>query len=138
MTAYSLWPAQVAVHTLLSGYAPLVALLPEGATAIYDHVPQGRVFPYIVIGDIAARPFETQTSEGHDITLTLHSYSRYRGMKEAEALMTALHDALHRIDFTIEGQTLIYCAETGAECQLDADGETRHGIQRFRLITEPA
>lgn len=134
MTAYSLWPAQAAVYSLLCAHAPLQALLPPGDPQIFDHVPQGALFPYIVIGDMAARPFETQASEGHDITLTLHSYSRYRGMKEAEALMTALH----RIDFTIEGQVLIYCAETGAEIQLEPDGETRHGIQRFRLITEPA
>ena len=138
MTAYSIWPAQKAVYALLAAHAPLLALLPPGQPAIFDHVPEATPFPYIVIGDIAARPFDTQATQGHDITLQLHSYSRSRGMKEAEALMTAMFDALHRMDFAIEGQSLIYCAATESECRLEADGETRHGLQRFRLITEPA
>lgn len=95
----------------------------------------GSAFPYIVLGESAAEPLETQAGGGYDTTLDIHTYSRALGMKEAKAVMAAISDCLHGQDFAVTGQRLVFCRLISQS--LRQDGETRHGVQRFRIITEP-
>ncbi len=137
MTASSFWPVQQAVYARLVADADLLALLPQGNAAVLDHVPDDTPFPYIVIGDMQARPLETQGTSGHDITLEVLSYSQSTGMKEAKALMAAIYASLHRAAFTVTGHTVILCDLEAEECRLLPDVRTRLGLQRFSIITEP-
>jgi hypothetical protein len=130
----SLWPVQAAIYGVLAGAAPLTAQLADGADSVFDHVPQGSAFPYIVLGESAAQPLETQTGGGYDTTIDIHAYSRSLGMKEAKAIMAAISSALHQQDFAVTGQRLVFCRLQSQ--QLRQEGETRHGVQRFRIITE--
>jgi len=136
MSAQSLWAVQAAVYERLAGDTALAALLP--ASGIFDAVPDDTPFPYIVFGDLTARPADTQGTTGYDITLDIETYSRNAGMKEAKGLMQAVYDCLHNQSFSIEGQTLLLCLETASNCTLQPDGRTRKSVQRFHLITEPA
>lgn len=137
MSAHSLWDVQGGVYACLSGDTALAALLPAGG-GIFDHVPPQTAFPYVVIGDSAARPLDAQGAAGHDISLALHVYSRGAGMKELRQIMAAIYDALHDADFDVPNQTLALCLCQSAETTLEGDGVTRHGILRFQIITEPA
>jgi hypothetical protein len=131
----SLWPVQAAIYGVLAGATALTAQLADGADSVFDHVPQGSAFPYIVLGESAAEPLETQTGGGCDITIDIHAYSRALGMKEAKAVMAAISGALHGQNFAVTGQRLVFCRLQSQ--QLRQDGETRHGVQRYRIITEP-
>ena len=137
MTAASLWPVQAAIHARLAAHAPLLALLPQGAGAVADYVRDDMPFPYIVLGDMQARPFETVTSTGDDITLDIHAFSQGYGMKEVKGLMAEVRACLHQADLAVEGFTVILCDLQSEESRLLADARTRQGIQRFRIITEP-
>ncbi|HYD17051.1 MAG TPA: DUF3168 domain-containing protein [Patescibacteria group bacterium] len=137
MSQDSCWPVQAGVYARLGSFAPLTALLASGASGVYDHVPPGSAFPYIVLGMMRAEPFETQRGGGYDIVLEVQSYSRALGMKEARGLMEAVASALHDETFPIEGQRLVFCRLVAQESRLSPDGETRTGSQRFRLLTEP-
>ena len=138
MSADSSWDVQTGVYARLTGTAALTALLAEGEDSILDHVPAGTVFPYVVMGESEVRPLDTQRGFGNDLTLTLHSYSRSLGMKEIKEIMEKIYEALHETSFTVPNQTLILCRFLGADTLLSEDGLTRHGIQRFQIITEPA
>lgn len=131
----SLWPVQAAIYGVLAGATALTAQLAEGGSSVFDHVPQGSAFPYIVLGESAAEPLETQAGGGYDTTLDIHTYSRALGMKEAKAVMAAISDCLHGQDFAVTGQRLVFCRLISQS--LRQDSETRHGVQRFRIITEP-
>ncbi len=131
----SLWPVQAAIYGVLAGATALTAQLAAGAESIFDHVPQGSSFPYIVLGDSAGAPLETQEGGGFDSTLDIHAYSRALGMKEAKSLLAAVSAALHDQNFAVSGQRLIFCRLVSQELRLE--GETRHGVLRFRIITEP-
>ncbi len=133
----SCWAVQAAVYGRLSGNAGVTALLAAGAAGVFDHMPQSSVFPYIALGDMAARPEETQSGGGYDITLDIHCYSRALGMKQSRAIRAAVSAALHEADFAVTGQSLVLCRLERQETRLEADGETRHGVLRFRIITEP-
>ena len=133
----SCWAVQAAVYARLSGDSGVTALLGAGASGVFDHVPQASVFPYIALGGMEARPEETQDGRGYDITLDIHCYSRSLGMKQSRAIIAAVSAALHEADFAVTGQSLVLCRLERQETRLEQDGETRHGLMRFRIITEP-
>ena len=137
MSADSAWDVQTAIYARLAGAAALTLQLAAGAAGVCDHVPQGMAFPYVVLSGLQAQPGDTQQTHGYDITLSVASFSRGEGMKELRGVMAAIYDALHDANFTVPNQTLILCRQVSSETQLEQDGITRAGLQRFRIITEP-
>ena len=69
--------------------------------------------------------------------LTIHTYGRGCGMQEIRRIMSVIYDALHIVSFAVPNQILVLCQYVDSETGLEDDGMTRHGIQRFQLITEP-
>ena len=133
----SAWAVQAAVYSRLCADTGVTGLLAAGDASIFDHVPEASAFPYIALGDMAAKPFETQVGTGNDIIFDIHCYSTGLGMKQAREIMAAVSSCLHEVAFTVTGHTLVLCRLASQETRLEADGETRHGLQRFRIITEP-
>jgi len=103
---------------------------------VWDHVPQGSAFPYIVIGEDTSNQWDTDDSVGTDATCTIHVWSRERGKREVKLIMDAIYERLHRSEFAIVGGSLIECQGEFAESFLDPDGLTRHGVIRFRLTVD--
>ena len=102
---------------------------------VYDDVPQGAAFPYIVIGDDTSVPFDDDCGIGLDSTITIHVWSVHSGRAEAKRIMNTIYNSLHRQNLPIVGA---YSVTLNAEYQdtfLDPDGVTRHGVIRFRLLT---
>ena len=52
--------------------------------------------------------------------------------------MGAVRTALHDQPLTLTGHRLINLRHEFSEARRDPDGETIHGIARFRAVTEPA
>lgn len=135
MSADSQWPLQQAVHAALSGDATLQGLLGVPAR-VFDHVPPGSGFPYLVLGEATSAPFDGKTEDGMTQTLTIHTWSRYRGLKETKEIMAAVAAVLDDASLTVAGHTLTLLRFEFGATFLDADGLTRHGVQRFRAVTQ--
>ena len=135
MSADSQWPLQQAVHAALSGDATLQGLLGVPAR-VFDHVPPGSAFPYLVLGEATSAPFDAKTEDGMTQTLTIHAWSRYRGLKETKEIMAAVAAALDDRALAVAGHTLALLRFEFGATFLDPDGLTRHGVQRFRAITQ--
>jgi len=135
MSADSQWPLQQAVYNALVSDAALQGLLGNPAR-VFDHAPQGSAFPYLVIGQVSATPFDTKTESGLDQSLTLHTWSRHRGLKETKDIMAAVADALDGQSLTVSGHALVLLRFEFAATVVDDDGLTRHGVQRFRALTQ--
>jgi hypothetical protein len=101
---------------------------------VYDDVPDNALAPYIVIGDDTMIEYDADQVLGFDSTVTIHTWSTYRGRSEVKSLMGLIYDALHRAEFTIQGYNLIGCDCEYSETFLESDGVTRHGVQRFRIL----
>jgi hypothetical protein len=52
--------------------------------------------------------------------------------------MGAVHDALHDRDLALEGHRLVNLRHELSEARREPDGDTYHGIVRYRAVTEPA
>ncbi len=121
---------QGAIYQRLIDYTPLASRV----TAVYDDVPEDKEFPYIVIGDDTAVPFDTDTSLGTEATITIHTWSRYPGKREVKEIQGALYDALVRYPLEVADAVTLDLMPDYEESSLDPDMETRHGISRFRLL----
>ncbi len=135
MSADSQWPLQQAVYGALTGDAGVQTLLGVPAR-VFDHVPQGSDFPYLVIGEATTGPFDTMTEPGMEHRLAIHSWSRHRGLKETKQIMAAVVDTLDQKSLSLSGHALILLRFEFGATLLDPDGLTRHGVQRFRALTQ--
>ncbi len=125
---------QQAIFSKLTNDAQTAAAL--GGPRIYDDVPARAEFPFMTFGQSTERDWSTGTDQGYEHTITLHAWSRSRGRKEAQAVISAARDALHDQDLSLAGHRLVNLRHEYSEVRRDNDGETFHGIARFRAVTE--
>jgi hypothetical protein len=128
--ADALLPLQTAlVNHLTAGSPPLFA---------YDlytgRAPQNAAFPYAVLGDDTAVDWGTKTEAGQEITVTIHCWSRKAAStKEVKEMMAALYAALHEAESSVSGQDLVSCRFDFGQVIEEPDGQTFHGVARYRL-----
>ena len=109
---------------------------------VYDEVPSlpegmpATSFPYVVIGDDTAIPFDTDDTVGADATITIHVWSQYRGRKEAKDIQGEIYRLLNRSQLTIIGYNAVDCLWEFSETFVETDGATRHGVSRYRITIQ--
>lgn len=129
------WDLQKSAYAVLASDSALLEML--GGEAIYDHVPQNAAFPYIVIDQMQLRDWSTGTENGAEHVLMLHVWSRYAGKREAYDIADAIRALLDDAELTLDGHRLINLTHQYSDLKRDPDGETYHGVLRFRAVTEP-
>ncbi len=125
----SAWALQQAVFAVLSCNS---TVQDEVADRIFDAVPRGSDFPYIVIGDGS----ETAASDLIEHSLSINIWSRGGGHREAKRIAAAVRDALDGMPLTLDGHSLIDIRFDTADYSRWSDGETWRGVVRFRAVTE--
>jgi hypothetical protein len=133
--ASAAWALQQAIYAALTGDAPLLALL--GGARIYDDVPVRDQFPYVTFAQTSERDWSTGGEAGAEHIVTLHVWSRGGGRKEVLQIMAAMRTGLHEAALSLSGFRLVNLRHEISEARRDPDGETYHGIVRFRAVTEP-
>ena len=129
------WAIQQALYATLTGDAPLMALV----GGVYDHVPQGADFAYLIIGDDITNDFDDDLNTGLDAELTIHAWGRaHRGRKEVKVIQARVYTLLHRNLFAVAGANTIESFVEFQDSFLDADGITHHGVQKVRLVVTTA
>ncbi|MCP3946321.1 DUF3168 domain-containing protein, partial [Herbaspirillum sp.] len=95
-------------------------------------------FPYVVLGEDIANPFDTDDTLGADVLATLHVWSRYAGRKEAKAILAEIYDELHRDKLPAQsGFAFVDCLQEFASVfPPEADGRTRHAMCRYRVTVQ--
>jgi len=103
-------------------------------TGVFDDVPEGTAYPYIVIGEEASNNISTKDLDMHEHTLTIHTWSQYRGLKEIKVIMKQIYDTLNNSSLSVSGGQAVNMKQEFLTTLIDADGITRHGIMRFRAV----
>lgn len=129
------WALQQAIFAALSGDSALTALL--GGARVYDDVPERAAFPYVTFAPGLERDWSVGEAVGSEHAVTLHAWSRGAGRKEALAIIDAVRTRLHDAALTLSGHRLVNLRHESSDVRRDSDGETFHGIVRFRAVTEP-
>jgi hypothetical protein len=135
VSASSEFAVQDAVFDALAAAAAVTAFV---GSRIYDGLaPEQVSFPYILIGESNGQSFDTKTDDGMEQVLEIHTFSQYRGNKQARQIMGAVLDAIDRQALSVTGHDLVLLRyENSIGPFGDPDPTVRHGVQRFRVITE--
>ena len=120
---------QKAIYQILAASLPLQSIV---AGRIFDEVPQGENFPYIVIGDDDLKPWDLDCKLGFEALITIHAFSRYKGRKEAKAIGAKIYDLLHNASIVTDKFTSAVCVLDMQTTMVEGDGVTRHLVARFR------
>lgn len=121
------WALQQAVFAALLADEAVAGLV---ANRIFDAVPRGSAFPYIVIGDGG----EIAGGEETEHTLAIRIWSRGGGHRETKEIATAVHAALAAL--TLDDPALIDFRFASADYVRAGDGETWRATLRFKAVTE--
>lgn len=114
---------------------------PVSLSAVYDQPPQDVAGVYTLIGDVTAIPFDDDTSTGFECTCTLYSYhtntgqgTTVTGYRDLKTRMLDIYNALHHYQLSVTGYGALQCVQEFSEVRRSADGLSRQGIQRYRII----
>ncbi len=128
------WSLQKSVVQALKSDVALSGLL--GGSYVYDFVPQRAAYPFVSLGNVVSRDWSTSSERGDEHALTLHIWSKARGKKQCHLLVSAVRRVLHDVELVVEDHALVNLRYEFSDVRLDPDGETLHGIVRFRAVTE--
>jgi hypothetical protein len=101
---------------------------------VYDQPPQDPGYPNVTFGPLTGEPWDTDGNLGWEASIQIDIWSRAPGKPEAARIMAAIKAVLHRSSITMDTQTN-YLTMLELNRILDWDGATRHGVQRFRVLT---
>jgi hypothetical protein len=127
-----LWPVQVAMYARASADPGLSGRV----TGVFDHVPEGQAFPYLVVGEATATPRGAHDRFGARATVTLHIWSAYHGFAEALAIADDLLRLFDHQPLTVDGHDTVYVHHEQTVTLRDPDADLRHVAVRFAIETE--
>ena len=108
--------------------------------SVFDHVPQDYdAYPFVKMETLEDGQNDTDTENGFNSTIQIHTWSEYRGSKEINLLQQDIYNALHQWQMP---NTANYGISGGIRQTLktsitNSDGIRRQGVQRFQLFYEP-
>jgi hypothetical protein len=123
-------PIQAAIFDALSGDAQLTSM----ATGVFDQVPEKTAFPYVTIGENTLSDWGSHTFDGANAIVTIHTWARGGGRKKCKEIMGEIYRILHNGSIAIDGFSLVVLRFEFGETIKDPDGQTYHGVQRFKLL----
>jgi len=125
---------QRSLYQAIRTSAEITSLL--GGAKVYDDVPQRTDFPYITLGQSIVRDWSTGTEAGHEHVVTVHVWSRSAGRKQTHEIMGALQARLHDQTLPLVENHLVNLRHEFSDARREPDGDTYHGVVRFRAVTE--
>lgn len=126
------WPLQVALYSRLTADPDLSG----DVTGVFDHVPEGQLFPYVTIGAFTSVPEGALDRFGARSTVTLHVWSTYHGRFEVGGIATHLMRLLDHQPLTVVGHDTVVCRHEQTVDVPDPDPDVTHRAIRFAVDTE--
>jgi hypothetical protein len=130
---YAAGALQRALYARLAGDPVLVA----AGCGVWDDVPEDAAMPYLTLGEAVEVPSSSHDRPGRQVLVTLHVWSRYRGMAEANAVAGRVVELLdhQQRQIPVAGHHLVAFRFVDAVPQRDPDPLIRHVPVRFRAET---
>lgn len=127
---------QQGLITKLTGNAALMVLAEDVWSPKAPQADDGELtgpFPYVVIPQMNASPFDTTGSNGGDVVVQVDGYSRNSSGLEIGELQGLVYDALHKQEITIAGAHFIDCLHQGTSFGYEDQGQTRRFVSLYRV-----
>jgi hypothetical protein len=114
-----------------------------GATGVYSVKPDvadggdSSVFPYVKIGVIVLTQADTQTTNGENASIRIHTYDRADSMLPASEIQDAIYAVLHRVPLSVTGYANYLMLRNDTDLTDGADSKI-HGVCEYRALIESA
>jgi hypothetical protein len=125
----SLLDLQASLYARMASHTPLVSKI----SGIYDEVSEGTPYPYVTIGNPTVNDWGSYTTEGEDITFTLHVWSDYNGKKEVYEIFDLMLEVLTAPLSLDDGFSMEFQRREFMEVLEDNVTNARHGVMRLRF-----
>lgn len=132
MTAAS-WALQRSLFETLSNAPELTSLL--GGPHIYDTPQKAGSLPRITLGQTVNLDWSTGAEAGSE--LTLHVWTSADSATEVHEIILILRALLDDQPLALSDHDPANLRHDFTQVRIDPDGETLHGIVRYRAETEP-
>ena len=105
---------------------------------VYDHVPQGSENKdYIQVVQNVTQIEDFDSEKGFELTIRVMAFSRYRGMKELNTIISRIYTALHQWEMpNTTSYSVGFLIETRRQQNTEPNGLVRYSVQDFRLYVE--
>lgn len=110
------------------------ALNGQLSAPVVEDVEQGSTFPCVTIGDNQHNDFSTDTEDGAEVLITIHTWSRTDSIKETLVLLDEINAILNRSELVLTSWLCAGVSFDMSSVMKDPDGRTRHGVIRFTAI----
>ncbi|MFJ6019781.1 DUF3168 domain-containing protein [Nocardiopsis alba] len=127
----ALAPTQDAIYARLTEDGELRAL----GVVVYDFVPEGAGYPYVVVGDAMETSTGTHGRYGWTLVFTVHVWSDYRGNSEVSAIADRVVALLHLQPLAIAGHQHISTRSEFRQTLRNPAEKLRRTLLRFRIET---
>lgn len=127
---------QKGLRTRLVANAGVTAIV---STRVYDEPPQAVTFPYLRFDQITANAFDTDSTLGSVVDITIEANSRSAsGRVEAVQIVEAVRAALHRqeANVTVTGFTLVELIFQTYSVTRDTDGRGYTAVIALQALLE--
>ena len=104
---------------------------------VYQHAPENQEPPVVLIGAMRAEPVGGKDGGLDRIEMEILSYVRAPGREHLTPVMTLVRETLEEQPLTADDVLLSAPVFEGDEDDLDEDGQTYVGVQRFSLFAQP-
>ena len=121
---------QKAIVAKLKASTALMAIV----TGVYDSVPQGSNYPFIIVGDDRHEDRSTDDGIRREVRILIHVWSRFRGREQVKQIQYLIELALNRQKLSISGYEFVGMHFVNSDSFLEADELTRQGIIEFNII----
>jgi len=132
MTAAN-WALQRSLFETLLGAPELTSLL--GGPHIYDTPQKTGSLPCITLGQTVNLDWSTGAEDGSE--LTLHVWTSADSATEVHEIILTLRALLDDRPLAFQDHDPVNMQHEFTQVRIDPDGETLHGIVRYRAETEP-
>ncbi len=92
-------------------------------------------FPYVEIGTIVLRPWDTARETGHEFVARIHSWSRSGSALEVKTIQGQIYGRLHRGTIGVTGFNLITLQRELSDVMRTQSGAF-HGVCEYRGLIE--
>lgn len=124
---------QKSVIAALRGDAQLMAIV----ASVTDRQPPSTtpVFPCVHVV-VAASGWDTDTSDGHDASVRVHTWSRSGSALQTLTIQEAIYRVLHNVPRVVTGAHVITFQRRESFWDDDPDGLTIHGVCEYRSLID--
>lgn len=134
MSGSALPEVQNAVKAALAADAALSGMV----TGVFDKVPAGQAYPYVLLGEKSETEFSTFARGGSRVLLGLDIRSQAPESTEMLAIYDRIREVLHNQPLDVAGYTVVLGTTTLLKTALDPDGVTHRGESRYEVIAQEA